>query len=67
MHTIEQAGGSKDPDSLILENYDEFHEEKEISINYTSFEELFDHTIIVVNSCFSTMVADLLNHPNPRT
>jgi hypothetical protein len=67
VHTIEQTGGSEDPDSLVLGNHDEFHGVQEISINYTSPEELFDHTITVVNSCFSIMVADLLNDPNPKT
>jgi hypothetical protein len=67
VHTIEQTGGSEDPDSLVLGNHDEFHGVQEISINYTSPEELFDHTIMVVNSCFSIMVADLLNDPNPKT
>jgi hypothetical protein len=67
VQTIEQAGGSKDPDSLILGNHDEFHGVQEISINYTSFGELLDRTTTVVNSCFSTMVVDLLNDPNPKT
>jgi hypothetical protein len=67
VHTIEQVGGSEDPDSLVLGNHDEFHGMQEISINYTSFRELFDRTTTVVNSCFSTMVADLLNDPDPKT
>jgi hypothetical protein len=67
VHTIEQTGGSEDPDSLILGNHDEFHWVQEISINYTSFRELLDYVTMVVNSCFSTMVADLLNDPNPKT
>jgi hypothetical protein len=66
VHTTEQVGGSEDPDSLVLENHDEFHGVQEISINYTSSGELFDHTTMVGNSCFSTMVADLLNDPNPK-
>jgi hypothetical protein len=66
MHTIEQAEGSEDPDSLVLRNHDEFHEVQEIFINYTSFGELFNRTMTVVNSCFSTMVADLLNDPDPK-
>jgi hypothetical protein len=66
VHTIEQAGGSEDPDSLVLGNHDEFHGVQEISINYTSFGELLDNTTTVVNSCFSTMVADLLNDPDPK-
>jgi hypothetical protein len=40
---------------------------QEISINYTSFRELLDDTTMVVNSCFSTMVADLLNDSDPKT
>jgi hypothetical protein len=67
VHTTKQAGGSKDPDSLVLGNHDEFHGVQEISINYTSSEELLDCTTTVVNSCFLTMVADLLNDPDPKT
>jgi hypothetical protein len=67
VQTIEQAEGSKDPDSLILENHDKFHGVQEISIDYTSFGELLDRTTTVVNSCFSTMVVDLINDPNPKT
>jgi hypothetical protein len=67
VHTIEQVGGSKDPNSLVLGNYDEFHGVQEIFINYTSSRELLDHITMVVNSCFSTMIADLLNDPDPKT
>jgi hypothetical protein len=66
VHTTEQAGASKDPDSFILRNHDEFHGVQEISINYTSSRELLDRTIMVVNTCFSTMVADLLNDTDPK-
>jgi hypothetical protein len=52
VHTIEQTGGSEDPDSFVLENHDEFHGVQEISINYISLGELFDRTTIVINSCF---------------
>jgi hypothetical protein len=34
VHTIEQVGVSEAPDSLILENHDEFYRVQEISINY---------------------------------
>jgi hypothetical protein len=67
VHTIEHAGGSKDPDSLVLGNHDEFHEVQEISINYTSFRQLLDCNTIIVNSCFSTMVPNILNDPDPKT
>jgi hypothetical protein len=49
-----------------LENYDEFHRVQEIFINYTSSRELLDRTIMVVNSCFSTIVTDLLNDLDPK-
>jgi hypothetical protein len=67
VHTTEHAGGSEDPDSLVLGNHDEFHGVQEVSINYTSFRELLDCTTTVVNSCFSTMVADLLSDPDLKT
>jgi hypothetical protein len=67
VHTTEQARGSEDSDSLILGNHDKFHMVQKISINYTSFGELLDRTTTVVNSCFSTMVADLLNDHKPKT
>jgi hypothetical protein len=67
VHTIEQARGLEDPDFLILGNHDEFHGVEEISINYTSSGELFDRNTMVANSCLSTMVADLLNDPDPKT
>jgi hypothetical protein len=67
VHTIEQARGLEDPDFLILGNHDEFHGVEEISINYTSSGELLDRNTMVANSCLSTMVADLLNDPDPKT
>jgi hypothetical protein len=67
VHTTEHTGGSEDPDSLVLGNHDEFHGVEKISINYTSFRELLDRTTMVINSYFSTMIADLLNDPNPMT
>jgi hypothetical protein len=66
MHTTEQAGGSENSDSLVLGNHDEFHRVQEIFINYTSSGELLDCTTTIVNSCFSTMIADLLNDPEPK-
>jgi hypothetical protein len=65
VHTTEQAGGLEDPDSIVLRNHDEFHRVQEISINYTSSGELFDRSTTIVNSCFSTMIDDLLNDLDP--
>jgi hypothetical protein len=67
VHTIEQTRGSEDLNSLVLGNHYEFHGVQEISINYSSFGELLDRTTTFVNSCFSTMVAELLNDPDPKT
>jgi hypothetical protein len=67
VHTTEHAGGSEDPDSLVLENHGDFHGVQEISVNYTSSEELLDCITMVVNSCFLTMIADLLNDLEPKT
>jgi hypothetical protein len=50
-----------------LGNHDEIHGVQKISINYTSFGELFDRATTVVNSSFLTMVANLLNDPDPKT
>jgi hypothetical protein len=52
VHTIEQAGGSEDLDSPVLGNHDEFHGMQEISINYTSSEELFDRTTTLSTHAF---------------
>jgi hypothetical protein len=67
MHTIEHAGGSEDSDSLVLGNHDEIHGVQEISINYISSGELSNSTTMIVNSCFSTMVTNILNDPDPKT
>jgi hypothetical protein len=66
VHTTEQAGGSEDVDSLVLGNHDKFYGVQEIFINYTNSGELLDRNTTVVNSCFSTMVVDLLNDPDPK-
>jgi hypothetical protein len=41
---------------------------QEISINYTSFREVYDHSATIVNSCFSTIIAkNFLVDPDPKT
>jgi hypothetical protein len=67
VRTIEQARGSEDPNSLVLENHEESHGVQEISINYISSGELYDRNITVVDSCFSTMIVDLLHDSDPKT
>jgi hypothetical protein len=43
-----------------------FHMVQEISINYTSSRELHDRNTTIVNSCFSTMIVDILNDLDPK-
>jgi GTP cyclohydrolase FolE2 len=49
-------------------NQEDFHGVQDISINYTSSRELHDRKNIVVNSCFSSIIADnLLSDPDPKS
>jgi hypothetical protein len=64
----DEAGTSENPDPLVLGNHEELHGVQEISINYTSSGRLLDRKTTVVDSCFSTAIADnLLNDPEPKT
>jgi hypothetical protein len=41
---------------------------QEISINYTSSDEVYDHSTTIVNPCFSTINAEnFLVDPDPKT
>jgi hypothetical protein len=61
------AGTSENSDTLILGNH-ESNEIEEISINYTSSGEVYDHTTTIVNSSFSTIIAEsVLADPDPKT
>jgi hypothetical protein len=41
---------------------------QEISINYTSFGEVYDHSTIIANPCFSAINAEnILANPDPKT
>jgi hypothetical protein len=48
----------KNLDDLILENHETSTGIQEISINYTSFGEVYDHSTTIINSCFSTIIAE---------
>jgi hypothetical protein len=61
-HSIPEKGEGKSTERC----FHSIHRVQEISINYTSSRELFVRTTMVVNSCFSTMIADFLNDPNPK-
>jgi hypothetical protein len=51
-----------------LGNYEESNGIEEISINYISFGEMYDHGITIVNSSLSTIIAEsVLANPDPKT
>jgi hypothetical protein len=59
---------SKITDNLVLENHKTSKGIEEISINYTSFGEVYDCSTTISNICFSTVIAEnFLNDPNPKT
>jgi hypothetical protein len=64
----ENASTSEKPDALILGNHETSMGIQEISINYTSFREVYDRSTIIVNPCFSTSIAEnFLADPDPKT
>ena len=68
VRTINEAGTSEIPNTLVLENHEESNGTQEIFINYTSSGEMYDRNTTIVNSCFSAIIAEnLLNDPDPKT
>jgi hypothetical protein len=64
----ENASTSENPDALVLGNHETSTGKQEIFINYTSSEEVYDHSTIIVNPCFSTIIAEnFLADPNSKT
>jgi hypothetical protein len=62
------ASTSENPDTVILGNHEESIGIEEISINYTSFKEVYDHSTIIVNSSFSAIIVEsVLADPDPKT
>jgi hypothetical protein len=53
----ENAGTSENSDALVLGNHGVSMGIQEISINYASSEEVYDHITVIVNPCFSTVIA----------
>jgi hypothetical protein len=65
---INETRTSEIPDSLILGNHKTLKRIEEISINYTSFEKVYDHNTTTTNLYFSTIIAEsCLNDPDPKT
>jgi hypothetical protein len=68
VRTINEAGTSEIPDTLVLGNHEESNGTQEIFINYTSSGETYDRNTTIVNSCFSAIIAEnLLTDPDPKT
>jgi hypothetical protein len=58
----------ENPDDLILGNHEISTGIQEISINYTSSGEMYDHSTTIVNTCFSTIIAKkFFADPDPKT
>jgi hypothetical protein len=64
----ENASTSENIDALVLENHETSTGIQEIFINYTSYGEVYDCSTTIVNSCFSTIIAEkILANPDPKT
>jgi hypothetical protein len=64
----ENVSTSENPDDLILGNHETSTGIQEISINYTSFREVYNCSTTNINPCFSTINAEnFLVDPDPRT
>jgi hypothetical protein len=59
---------SENLDDLVLGNHETSKGIQEISINYTSSGEVYDRSTIIVNTCFSTIIAEnVLADPDSKT
>jgi hypothetical protein len=52
----ENTSTSENHDALVLENHETSTGIQEISINYTSSGEVYDHSTIIVNPYFSSLL-----------
>jgi hypothetical protein len=67
-YRTEYASTSENLDAHVLGNQEASTGIQEISINYTSFGEVYDCSTIIVNPCFSTMIAEnFLADLDPKT
>jgi hypothetical protein len=64
----ENASTSENPNTLVLGNHEESNEIEEISINYTSSGEVYNCSTTILNSSFSTIIAEsVLVDLDPKT
>jgi hypothetical protein len=62
------ARTSENPDDFVLGNHETSTEVQEISISYTSSGKVYDRSTIIINPCFSTIIAEnVLADPDPKT
>jgi hypothetical protein len=58
----------KFPTTSYLGKHEALKGIEEISINYTSSGEVYDHSTTIANLCFSTIIAEkFLDNPDPKT
>jgi hypothetical protein len=63
-----EARTSEVPDDLVLGNHDTSKGIEEISINYTSFGEVYYRGTTIASICFLIVIAEnFLNDPYPKT
>ena len=68
VHTNIDTGTSEHHNSIVMGNHDESEKVDEISINYIDSEESFDQKTTIVDTYFSSKIAnDLHNDPDPKT
>jgi hypothetical protein len=62
------ASTSKNPNAVVLRNHETSTDIQEISINYTSFGEVYNRSTTIVNPCLSTIIVkNYLVDPDPKT
>jgi hypothetical protein len=67
-HYTNETRISEIPENLVLGNHEASRGIEEISINYTSSREVYDHITTIANICFSTVIAEnFLNNSYPKT
>jgi hypothetical protein len=65
---INETRISEISDNLVLGNHEASKGIEEISINYTSFENVYNRNTMIADLCFSTFIAKIfLNDPDPKT
>ena len=68
VHTNIDAGTSEHPNSIVIGNHDGSERVDEISISYINYGESFDQNTTIVDTYFSSKIANNLHiDPDPNT